>query len=73
LHAHETPNNSPIRPRKPKSSRLNALVFLASEPDRLSRFMDLSGLGLDTIRASAADPGLLGGLLDYMLSDQSCS
>jgi hypothetical protein len=66
-----------MRPKTPDSTEeaevlaLKALVFLAAEPDRLSRFMELSGLGLDTIRASAGDPAFLGGLLDHMLADQS--
>jgi hypothetical protein len=66
-----------MRPKSPDSTEeaevlaLQALVFMAAEPDRLSRFMELSGLGLESIRASAADPGFLGGLLDHMLADQS--
>jgi hypothetical protein len=50
---------------------LNALGFLAAEPDRLRRFMDLSGLGLDAIRTSAADPAFLGAVLDHLLADES--
>lgn len=50
---------------------LNALGFLAAEPDRLRRFMDLSGLDLDAIRASASEPAFLGALLDHLLADES--
>ncbi len=50
---------------------LNALSFLASEPERLHRFMDLAGLDINAVRASAADTAFLGGLLDYILSDQT--
>jgi hypothetical protein len=50
---------------------LNALGFLASDPERLQRFMDLAGLSVETIRANAADISFLGGLLDYILSDQT--
>lgn len=50
---------------------LNALGFLASEPERLQRFMDLAGLSVEAIRANAADKAFLGGLLDYILSDQT--
>jgi Protein of unknown function (DUF3572) len=66
-----------MRPKTPDSTEeaevlaLQALGFLAAEPERLSRFMDLSGLGLDAIRASATDPAFLGGLLDHLLADQS--
>ena len=50
---------------------LKVLGFLAGEPDRLQRFMDLSGLDVAAIRASASEPAFLGGLLDHLLSDQS--
>ena len=66
-----------VRPKTPDSSEeaeiaaLNALGFLASDPERLSRFMDLSGLDLQAIRASATDPAFLGGLLDHLLGDDS--
>jgi hypothetical protein len=50
---------------------LKALGFLAEEPERLQRFMDLSGLGLEAIRAGAADPGFLSGVFDHILADQT--
>jgi Protein of unknown function (DUF3572) len=65
------------RPKTPDTAEeaevtaLNALSFLAAEPDRLSRFMALSGLDVAAIRTSAADPAFLGGLLDHLLADDS--
>lgn len=50
---------------------LKVLGFLASEPDRLQRFMDLSGLDVAAIRSGASEPAFLGGLLDHILADQS--
>ena len=50
---------------------LKALGFLAGEPERLERFMSLSGLTLAAIRKSAADPAFLAGVLDHLLSDQT--
>ena len=50
---------------------LKALGFLAADPERLTRFMDLSGLDIATIRASAGDPAFLGGILDHLLADDS--
>ncbi len=47
-----------------------ALGFLAAEPDRLSRFLGLSGLGPNNLRAAAADPGFLASVLDYILADE---
>jgi hypothetical protein len=50
---------------------LKALGFLAAEPERLTRFMELSGLDLQAIRSLAGDPALLGGVLDHLMADQS--
>jgi len=47
-----------------------ALGFLAAEPDRLSRFLALSGLGPQNLRAAAADPGFLAAVLDYLLAEE---
>ena len=50
---------------------LNALGFLASDSERLQRFMDLSGLDVAAIRAGASSPAFLGGILDHLLADES--
>ena len=50
---------------------INALGFLASDGERLQRFMDLSGLDVAAIRAGAANPAFLGGILDHLLGDES--
>ncbi|MFO1149101.1 MAG: DUF3572 domain-containing protein [Alsobacter sp.] len=46
-----------------------ALAFLGSDPERLARFLDLTGLTPDTIRAAAASPGFTLAVLDHILSD----
>lgn len=50
---------------------INALGFLASDSERLQRFMDLSGLDVAEIRAGAANPAFLGGILDHLMADES--
>lgn len=47
------------------------LTFLAAEPERLDRFLALSGIGLDSLRAAAGEPGFLAGVLDHLLSDEA--
>jgi hypothetical protein len=47
-----------------------ALGFLAADPERLGRFLALSGLDPATIRTAAQEPGFLPGVLDHMLSDE---
>jgi hypothetical protein len=50
---------------------VQALGFLASEPQRLASFLAVSGLDVPEIRARAADPDLLAGVLDYLARDES--
>jgi len=54
-----------------ESLAISALSFLAADPDRLGRFLSLSGLTPETLRAAAAEPGFLGAVLDYLCSDES--
>lgn len=47
-----------------------ALAFLAGDPERLGRFLVMTGIGPAALRAHAADPALLGGVLDHLLGDE---
>jgi hypothetical protein len=53
-----------------ESLAIQALGFLAEEPERLGRFLALTGLGPDSIREAAADPQFLAGVLDHLLADE---
>jgi hypothetical protein len=50
---------------------IQALSFIAEEPERLNAFLSASGLALGRLRESASDPGFLAGVLDHMLADES--
>lgn len=50
---------------------MQALGFLASDGETLERFMALTGLAPDMLRKRAAEPDFLGGVMDYLLADQS--
>jgi len=50
---------------------IRALSFLASTPERLGEFLSESGIGPDTLRASAKDPGFLAGVLDFIARDDA--
>jgi Protein of unknown function (DUF3572) len=50
---------------------LEALTFLATDPERLERFVTLSGLSPDNLRAAGAAPDFLAGVLDYLASDEA--
>jgi hypothetical protein len=50
---------------------IRALSFLAGDPERLGQFLSESGIGPETLRASASDPGFLAGVLDFILRDDA--
>ena len=50
---------------------LKALGYLAVDGDALLRFLAVSGLEPDDLRARAATPELLAGVLDFLLSDDA--
>ena len=54
-----------------ESLAVQALGFLAGEPERLARFLALTGIGPDRIRAAAASPGFLAGVLDHVASEDA--
>jgi len=49
---------------------IEALSFLASDAERLGRFLALSGIGAEQIRSAAAEPGFLAGVLEHLSSDE---
>jgi len=50
---------------------LRALAFLAGDPERLGRFLALTGIGPQRLRAAADAPDTLAAVLDYLLQDES--
>ncbi len=55
---------------RPVTLAVGALAFIAADPDRLSRFLGLTGLGPHNLRTSAADPAFLSSVLDYLAGDE---
>ncbi len=49
---------------------LEALRFLASAPDRFSRFLTLTGLSQRDLQLQAGDPEFLASVMDYLLSEE---
>jgi Protein of unknown function (DUF3572) len=47
---------------------LQALAWLASDEERLVRFLNLSGLTPGGLRRTATEPASLGAVLDYLLA-----
>jgi hypothetical protein len=53
-----------------ESLAVQALAYLANDPEQLARFLALSGIGPQAIRAAAADPQFLAGVLDYVTGEE---
>jgi hypothetical protein len=48
---------------------VQALSFLAGEPERLGKFLAETGIGPETLRTAASDPNFLVHVLDFILRD----
>jgi uncharacterized protein DUF3572 len=48
-----------------------ALSFIAEDPERLGRFLALTGIGPESLRAAAREPGFLLGVLDHVAGDEA--
>jgi hypothetical protein len=63
------------RPHPAKASAealaVQALTFLADEPERLGRFLAETGISPQAIRAAAREPSFLAGVLGYILGEES--
>jgi Protein of unknown function (DUF3572) len=57
-------------PASDQSMAIAALTFLAADPERLARFLSVTGLGPHNLRGAAADPGFCGSVLDYLIADE---
>ncbi len=67
------PNRTTSRPTREAAETLaiQALAFIAEEPQSLRRFLDISGIAVEQIRAASREPGFLAGVLEHMLADES--
>lgn len=55
---------------EPAELAVAILGWLANEPDMLSRFLALSGLGPQDLRAAMDDSGFHAGLLDFIMQHE---
>jgi len=61
------------RPNKEAAETLaiQALAFIAEDTERMSGFLNATGIPAEQIRTAAGEPGFLAGVLDHMLGDES--
>lgn len=50
---------------------IRGLGFLAGDPEALGRFLALSGIGPRDLRAAAAEPGFLAGVIEFFMADEA--
>lgn len=50
---------------------IQALGFLAGDDERLGRFLAITGIGPETLRAAAAQKSFLAQVLGYLMQDES--
>ena len=50
---------------------IQALSFVAGDPERLGLFLAESGIGPETLRTAAANPHFLVNVLDFVLRDDA--
>ena len=60
-----------MTPDMAETVALQALGHLVGDEAALDRFMALTGIGGPEIRASAADPAFLAGVLDFYLGNEA--
>jgi Protein of unknown function (DUF3572) len=50
---------------------IQALAFIAEEPERMAAFLSVTGIAPDALRVTAGQPDFLTGVLEHMLGDES--
>lgn len=50
---------------------VQALTFVAGDPERLGAFLAETGIGPETLRTAAADPQFLASVLDFVMRDDA--
>ena len=61
----------PPPPEAAEMLAIQALGFIAEDPERLAGFFASTGIPAEEIRAAAGEPGFLAGVLEHMLGDES--
>jgi hypothetical protein len=59
-----------LSPERAELLGLNALTWLAGQPEALALFLRLSGISGPDLRAAAGSPGLTLALLDFLLAHE---
>jgi Protein of unknown function (DUF3572) len=63
--------NTPLSHEMAEAVALQALTHIAADEDLLGAFLAQTGLAADELKTQATDPALLGGVLDFLMSDEA--
>ena len=66
----EKPSHSAAR-KAAESLAIQALSFIAADPDRFGDFLAATGMGPGDIRAAAREPLFLAGVLDHIAANET--
>jgi len=61
---------TPLTQEAAEGLAIQALTFIAGEPERLGRFLAVTGIGPAEIRAASSEPGFLTGVLEHLAGDE---
>jgi len=56
---------------KAETVGIQALGWLAGQEDLMNRFLAASGMDINNLKQNAADPEILGAVLDFVLSEDA--
>ena len=56
--------------KRAETLAIQALSYLAADPEKLGRFLAATGIGPGDIRIAAREPLFLAGVLDHIASDE---
>jgi hypothetical protein len=61
----------PLSHERAEILALEALAWLAGQPDAIARFLTISGLEASDLRLAVGDSGLQASVLDYLLTNEN--
>jgi hypothetical protein len=64
-------NRAKVDPTDAETMAIQALGFIAADPERLGYFLAATGIGPADIRAAARDRSFLAGVLDHLADNES--
>jgi hypothetical protein len=66
---HNSKESGKIGRESAETIAAQALAWVAGAPERINGFLSLSGLSPGDLMAQAADPKILGAVLDYLMTE----